>query len=193
MTQLTKTETGINFLNSNRGSRIEDIPSVPFMNIPTDELDLIDIKDKFSGDFTVKGCIKWVKDVAEVPVNNHSETKAGHARFVRDAIRSDGTFHLPISIWGDTINEINKFHYYKLTHMGAKHYFGQNLYTKKETTVTPLNDLDIPVINWDNIDLNQSPVTPKKPALSALKAPDVVNVKLTFYAVCRTPKCNRKS
>ena len=38
MTQLTKTETGIIFFNSNRGSRIEDIPSVPFMNTPVDEL-----------------------------------------------------------------------------------------------------------------------------------------------------------
>ena len=113
MTQLTKTETGIVFFNSNCGSRIEDIPSVPFMNTPIDELNLIDIKDKFSGDFTIKGCIRWVKDVAEVPVNNHSETKAGNARFVRDAIISDGTFHLPISVWGDTINQINEFQYYK--------------------------------------------------------------------------------
>ena len=190
MTQLTKTETGIIFFNSNQGSRIKDIPSVPFMNTPIDELNLIDIKDKFSGDFTIKGCIRCVKDVAEVPVNNHSETKAGNARFVRDAIISDGIFHLPISVWGDTINQINESQCYKLTHTGAKHYFGQKLYTKKETT--PLIDLDIPVINSDNIDLNPSPVTPKKPALSTLKAPEVVNVKLTFYPVCRTPKCNRK-
>ena len=47
MTQLTKTETGIIFFNSNRGSRIKDIPSVPFMSTPIDELNLIDIKDKF--------------------------------------------------------------------------------------------------------------------------------------------------
>ena len=55
LSNLTEVNTGAIFFNSNRGSRIEDVFAVPFMNTLVDDLKLIDIKGKFSGTFNLKG------------------------------------------------------------------------------------------------------------------------------------------
>ena len=136
LSNLIEVDTGAIFFNSNRGSRVEDVFAVPFMDTPVDDLKLIDIKGKFSGTFNLKGYIRWLKE----PV----QTSSG--KLVRDAMLADNTFNVPISVWGDIISEIQEENYYKLTNVGAKNYFGQKLFTKDETKVIPLNEESSPQI-----------------------------------------------
>ena len=93
--------------------------AVPFMNTPVDNLKLIDIKGKFSGTFNLKGCIRWLKE----PV----QTTSG--MLVCDAMLADNTFNVPISVWGDTISEIQEENYYKLLQtITVEIYAPDNLY-----------------------------------------------------------------
>ena len=180
LSNLTEVNTGAIFFNSNRGSCVEDVFAVLFMNTPVDDLKLIDIKGKFSGTFNLKGCIRWLKE----PV----QTSSG--KLVRDAMLADNTFNVPISVWGDTISEIQEENYYKLTNVGAKNYFGQKLFTKDETKVIPLNEESSPQIQWEEIDMNPSP--PTKAAPLQLDNPLVNSCKISFYPICTTVKCRRK-
>ena len=153
LTNVTKVASGTLFFNSNRGSRIEDASAVTFKNTPLEDLKLIDIKDEFSGTFTVKGCIKWLKEATK-PIPS--------AGLVRDAMLADGTHHIPISIWKDTIDLAEEGKYYKFTNVAAKYFFGQKLYTTDSTEAIVLEEGDAPTINWEAIDLNPPQVTPKK-------------------------------
>ena len=190
LTNVTKVENGPSFFNSNRGSRIHDISAVSFSNTPIDDLKLINIKDKYSGTYALKGCIKWVNSVLQV--DNGKTSGSDKAKFVRDGILADDTYHLPISVWGETIDKIEEGSYYKLTHIGTKSYYGQKLYTRRETQVIPMDDADAPIIDWDNIDLNPPPVTPRKQPSNQLTATGVSSLKLSFYPICTSAKCQKK-
>ena len=182
MTNVTKIEeNGMLFFNSNRGSRVHDASAVQFMNTPVEELKLIDIKDEFSGTFTLKGTIKWLKEATD-PNNN--------GKMVRDGMLADGTYNIPISVWGNTISEIEEGKYLQLTEVGAKYFHGQKLYTKQATKVIVLDDADPPHINWDELDLNPASVTPKKNPAPQLVSPEVLSLKLNFYPICA--KCSKK-
>ena len=183
LTNVTKVASGTLFFNSNRGSRIEDVSAVTFKNTPLKDLKLIDIKDKFSGTFTVKGCIKWLKEATQ---------PSPSAGLVRDAMLADGTHHIPISILKDTIDLAEEGKYYKFINVAAKYFFGQKLYITDSTEVIILEEGDAPTINWEAIDLNPPQVTPKKATMMTLHSPDILSVKLNFYPICIRSKCSKK-
>ena len=146
-----------------------------FMNTPVEKLKLIDIKDKFSGTFTLKGTIKWLKEATD-PNNN--------GKMVRDGMLADGTYNICISGWGNAISEIEEGKYLQLTQIGAKYFHGQKLYTKEATKVIVLYDADLPHIKWDNLELNPASVTPKKNPTPQVVSPEVLSLKLIFYPIC---------
>ena len=93
-------------------------------------------------------------------------------------------YDLPISVWGETIDKINKGSYFKFTNIGAKCYCGQNLYMDRETQVIPLDDADAPIIDCDNTDLSPPQVTPRKQSYNQLTATEVLSLKLSFFPIC---------
>ena len=183
LTNVTQVANGTLFFNSNCGGRIEDVSAVTFKNTPVEDLQLIDIKDKFSGTFTVKGCIKWLNDAIQ---------PSASAGLVRDAMLADGMHHIPMSIWKDTIDLVEEGKYYKFTNVAAKYFFDQKLCTRESTEVIVLEDGDAPTINWEIIDLNPPQVTPKKATLMTLHSPDILSVKLNLYPICIRSNCSKK-
>ena len=113
-------------------------------------------------------------------------------KLVRDAMFADGTYNIPISIWGETMDQLQEGTFYQLTDIGAKNVFGQKLCTGKQTIVTILDQSEKPNIDWQKMDLNPASVTLKNHNETRIENPDIVTVKVNFYPLCRKKTCGKK-
>ena len=141
ISKVYKTTSGSVFFNSFRGSMIEENATVNFKLNDNACLLLKDIKTRVSGTFTVKGCIKWLTE------ENVKDTKR-----LREAIFYDGTGDIKLTLWG-TLLDIDieeQIQWYQLTEVNLRSYFGVNLSTSFNTT---LSKCEGESLDWGKVDV----------------------------------------
>ena len=199
LTNLSPSNTGIIFFNSNIGSRLHDTDDVSFKFIEETVIKINEIAlDQRDGHFDVKGNIRWQADTRTVAVGERQVP-----RQVRDGLLADQTGTITISIWGqDLIDRIKENTTYKITKVVVQNNFGMKLTTTANTVCT--EDSDKVNVNWENLNpqaINHIICCPEIMSAKVLKYLTCVNTdckkKVTPFqaentVTCKSPSCNRK-
>ena len=94
---------------------------------------------------------------------------------------ADETAALPISFWGEFIDQMKENVPYTLTKVNTRSFYGTRLTTTAFTTITACED-NI-AVNWDTIDLEAFKPTATSSA-TTLCCPEIANVKVNMYPLC---------
>ena len=149
---LSPSQTGITFFNSNVGSRLQDGDEVSFQFVDENLVKINDISvEQGDSSFDVQANIKWVSDARTVAVGEHQIP-----RQVRDGILADDTGTINVSFWGqDLIEQIKENTTYKITKLVIVSNFGIKL-ASAANTVCQESESKLK-IDWDKLncqDLN---------------------------------------
>ena len=142
------------------------------------------IKTKNTGNFDVRGTIKWLFTAEEV--DSHGEQKN-----LRKAILCDDNDHVAITIWKNLLEEISEETIYLFQKIFLKDFYGLKL-TKTRATIIPSEG---PV----SFTLSQDAVTTYMELNKQLKnrlhpntcCPEVVSVTLDVFPGCTNIACRR--
>lgn len=174
LSNLQSASSGTIFFN--KGASIENIPShkVNFTFSPKQacEVTKIDTLIKYnSGTFNVSGRITW-KGPAQHP-------KEASTKLVRDAVLTDSTGSLPLSVWENQIDAIQDGQFYNLTQCRLRHYYGKCLSTSKSTTVTEAEAQDVTSRNDNKL-------------VNWVCCPEILNAGANVFLACNTKDCRKK-
>lgn len=120
ITNLTVTPSGTIFFN--KGATVHDFPShtMTFKFVHQEPFQTPSIRcllKTTSGVFNVSGTIKW-KGEATLP-SEKATTQ------VRDAILTDTTGSIPLSVWGEHISTIEEGNFYTFTECKLRYFYGK--------------------------------------------------------------------
>ena len=116
----------LSFFNSNTGSRLEEMNS-PLSFIYTEDSSVTEVTDitmELTGCITIRGKIHWLSAAKDLTVGMKMVT-----RQVRDALFADKTGFIPISVWGDLIQELQEDQLYTITKVAMTNFQGAKLQT----------------------------------------------------------------
>ena len=87
------------------------------------------------GSFTAQGKLSWT---------GGEKTIESLQRNVREAVISDKTGSIPLSIWDDHFAKFDSNHsFYKLTHMKLRHFNGKTLSSQQYTEISKVKPFDV--------------------------------------------------
>lgn len=139
---------GTTFFNSFRGSKIEEGVSPNFKSNDHSELSISQVQEKYSGTYTVQGCIKWLGES-----ENH-RTRYDKTKKLRESILYDGSNRVLLTIWESllkmNLKELKQW--YTFTDVNVKNYFDRILRTTIHTNESE-TETDAPLLHWSRVDV----------------------------------------
>ena len=172
--QLQVSNTGTLFFNYS--SAVLDAPphDVDFkFSPPTKQVTKIHslLTSLTSGIFTVSGMIKW---------SDPEITTEKNGALVRNALLSDSTGTIELSVWQDHIKQLDDNKFYTITDTKLRYYYGKCLSTTKNTQI----------MNAEPQVLSQATTT--KEDTQWLCCPTIMSVAINAYPVCNNKDCSKK-
>ncbi|KAL9951677.1 hypothetical protein ACROYT_G044395 [Oculina patagonica] len=173
ITNLQLASSGTIFLNN--GAAIEDVTphSMPFRFCPPperQETKISSLNKCSSGVFVVSGSIQWKGPIQKPSEDSNKE--------VRDALLTDSTGSITLSIWGEHINQVTEGNFYTFTACKLRHFYGKCLATTRSTTISQAKEQE----------LSSAP----QQLNTWLCCPDTLNVAINAYPVCNNKACKKK-
>ena len=168
----------VSFFNTNTGSRIMDVDTIPFKyeaQHPTKVSD-INVADKGST-IDVEGKVRWLEEKRTIQVGENKIT-----RNVRDGILADETGAIKVSVWGELLEQINENTTYHLTSLEIRDYLGVKLTTTSMTSVTKLST-EVKV-DWSVHNMERNEIE--------LCCPSVDSIKMHEFLQCINSDCKKK-
>ena len=176
LVHIKDSENGIAFFNSNMGSKVEAVETLPFCFARNEPLNISEIHDGVhGGNFSVKGKLRWQQEEREVFAGGKKVI-----RRVRDGIIADASGHTLISVWGDLLDQITEDSAFELTNVVTQEFHGLKLCTTMDTQFKVVPD-DF-VVDWQEV------IEP----LEKVCCPTITSVKVSKYCVCVNLDCRRK-
>ena len=108
-----------------------------------------------------------------------STPKGQSTKLVRDAVLSDNTGSIPLSIWEEHISTIQEGRFYTLTDCRLQYYYGKCLSTTETAAVSEAEKQDV--------DTQQ-----EKKVVSWVCCPEILNVGVNIFLACNTKDCRKK-
>ena len=175
VTLIVSDSNGTIFYNVMRGCAVEElIYELDFdSNIPTTRLGS-DLKNQVDLIF-VAGGIKWIKEERLVKVSIR----------VRKGVIKDETGELPLTLWNTMIDRIKEDHWYQLSEIEVRQYYGTELTATKDTV---LEEITKGNITW-NEEILKHYSKAWKETTSVLCCPSITAVEISETLEC--PKCQQ--
>lgn len=112
---LSPSASEIYFFSSFRNSRISISNEVDFQFFIKDKIEIKDVKLQTAGCFDILACITWLSEKTTPPSNSINT--------LREAVAYDHTGNIPLTVWGNQIDEIGEDKWYTFTQLNLKNYF----------------------------------------------------------------------
>ena len=189
--KLSKLSVGDNvlFFNSCYGSILSEEKILPF-SVDTIHLHTItEIKQKEQGIFNVKGLFTWNGKEELI------EKKDGNKERLREGIIVDEDHNtLPVSIWGNTIDEMIEDQIFEFSNMEIKYYYGiQKLGATRMSRIRLMNELPfqvdkskIEVVDWERIQREEKEIA--HPTIVG----SFVGCETDTYPTCISKPCKKR-
>ena len=175
VTIIVSESNGTMFYNVMRGSAVHELkytldfePSIPTTPLGSNLENQVDF-------IFVAGGIKWIEEERLVKGNFR----------VRKSVIKDETGELLLNIWNNLIDKIKEDHWYQLSEIEVKTYYGTELTT---TPVTVLEEITKHNITWNEETLKNYSKAQKE-TTSVLCCPSIIAVEISETLEC--PKCQQ--
>ena len=123
----------------------------------------------------VIGRIKWTGEKESVTISDDQLLN------LKECILYDSSGHIPFTVWGDLIDELQENIMYSFTHLSLKYYFGQKLATTKKTTANPTTEKPLAILESSIIKEYEDKEKERKSKLSPkLCCPEVQSIEVDF-------------
>ena len=134
----------------------------------------------------VIGRIKWTGEKESVTISDDQLLN------LKECILYDSSGHIPFTVWGDLIDELQENIMYSFTHLSLKYYFGQKLATTKKTTANPTTEKPLAILESSIIKEYEDKEKERKSKLSPkLCCPEIKSVEVDFRPGCNNEKCGK--
>ena len=113
----------LHFLCSDSYSGSLVVDTLNAVNFKVDDktyLTIQEVQSKESGQYTVKGCLRWIKEI-QTSFNRVNQTK------LRENVLKDETSHICLTVWGSHIPKFKENCWFEITDLAIKNYYGITL------------------------------------------------------------------
>ena len=181
LTKISSMESGTNFFNSGRGSKIVEAGcKIDFKMDEAIDSPIASIKQKATGDYIVSGCIRWIGEPQEYESSKAVESKKN---VLRECVLMDSTDHICLTVWGNFLDELKENAWFRFTSLAVKQYHGTKLTTTLKTIIEQLEDASVN-LNWDNVvvlNYLKHEKQEQKKLESIVCCPDILNISIAAY------------
>ena len=191
---ITQVSNGINFYNTNKGSRMTDEQLMDFPFNPDCQslyTSVEELKSKSRGLYNVRGLFHWLSPANEVTVRSPSKVSTPTKKNVRDGVIVDASGSIPIAIWGNLISTMEENISLSFTDVTLKFFRCKKLETTHTTNISVCDDApEIPTPDWQSLESNYK--KDMKGSLSTIANPQVRNVVANIFYKCNSNTCSKK-
>ena len=166
---LSAAPSGTNFLNST--SSVESVMphecQFPVQSVERNIVKVTDILKCQSGTFNLVGKFLWQGEV---------RNPSSCSQSVRDALITDESASIPISVWEEHYNKVQNGMFYKFTDVKLRHFQGPVLSTQRFTEIEDIESFDVKEILPSTI----------------ICCPNILNGSVNVFPMCNNPVCKKK-